>query len=245
MKRESFIFYSSFAQAASLLGDKARLKLYDAIVKLSLSCAESETELNQVCSEIETSLAQSRTVLAQFLLIKPQIISNFKKFLNGCKGAEYGAFGGAPKGNKNAKKNNPETTPNENVNVNVKENNIPPLSPKGKIDEENREDKDFSEFWSVFPKQRAGSKEKALKAYRNAIKRKSATAEEINRVAAIYAKSDEVARGFAKGAAAWLNDDRFLSDYGGSGGAANASYDPTYAWIEDLKRRTEKSEVAA
>lgn len=131
MKRDSFIFYSSFAQAAALLGDKARLKLYDSIVKLSLSCAENETDLNRLCNEIESSLAQSRNVLAQFLLIKPQIISNSKKFLNGCKGAEYGAFGGAPKGNKNAKKNNPETTPNDNVNVNVNENDndIPPVAP--------------------------------------------------------------------------------------------------------------------
>ena len=78
----------------------------------------------------------------------------------------------------------------------------------------------FETFWSVYPKKRAGSKEKAFKAYQSALRRKNATAEEINRVAAIYAKSDEVSRGFAKGAAAWLNDDRFLNDYGGSGGAA-------------------------
>ena len=118
MSRDSFVFYSSFAQAANTLGDKARLKLYDSVVKLGLCCAESETELNQLCTEIETSLAQNRNVLAQFLLIKPQIISNFKKFINGTKGKEYGVLGGAPKGNKNASKNNPKTTPNDNVNVN-------------------------------------------------------------------------------------------------------------------------------
>ena len=105
-----------------MLGDKARLKLYDSVVKLGLCCAESETELNQVCTEIETSLAQNRNVLAQFLLIKPQIISNFKKFINGTKGKEYGVLGGAPEGNKNASKNNPKTTPNDNVNVNVNDN---------------------------------------------------------------------------------------------------------------------------
>lgn len=121
--KDSFVFYSSFALAASTLGDKARLKLYDAVVRLGLCCAESVTELEQVCSEIETSLAQNRNVFAQFLLIKPQIISNFSRYINGSKGAKYGALGGAPKGNKNAAKNNPETTPNvnDNVNVNVKE----------------------------------------------------------------------------------------------------------------------------
>lgn len=116
--RESFVFYSSFAQAASMLGDKARLKLYDAVVKLGLCCAENVTELEQVCSEIETSLVQNRNAFAQFLLIKPQIIANFTRYINGSKGAKYGAFGGAPIGNKNAVKNNPKTTPNENVNVN-------------------------------------------------------------------------------------------------------------------------------
>ena len=120
--RDSFVFYSSFAQAASTLGDKARLKLYDSVIKLGLSCAENVTELEQVCDDIESSLAQNRNVFAQFLLIKPQIISNFTRYLNGSKGAKYGGLGGAPKGNKNASKNNHETTPNENVNVNVNEN---------------------------------------------------------------------------------------------------------------------------
>lgn len=121
--RDSFVFYSSFAQAANMLGDKARLKLYDAVVKLGLCCAENVTELEQTCNEIETSLAQNRNAFAQFLLIKPQIIANFTRYINGSKGAKYGALGGAPLGNKNAAKNNPKTTPNENDNVNVNENN--------------------------------------------------------------------------------------------------------------------------
>ena len=105
--RDSFVFYSSFAQAANMLGDKARLKLYDAVVKLGLCCAENVTELEQTCYEIETNLAQNRNAFAQFLLIKPQIIANFTKYINGSKGKEYGHLGGAPKGNQNASKNNP------------------------------------------------------------------------------------------------------------------------------------------
>ncbi|MBQ7659837.1 MAG: hypothetical protein IJS26_03740 [Alphaproteobacteria bacterium] len=133
--RDSFVFYSSFAKAASTLGDKARLKLYDSVIKLGLSCAENVAELEQVCNEIEISLAQNRNAFAQFLLIKPQIIANFTRYLNGSKGAKYGVFGGAPKGNKNALKNNPKTTPNENVNVNENVNNF--ISSK---------DKSFSEI---------------------------------------------------------------------------------------------------
>ena len=130
MARGSFIFYASFAQAASMLGDKARLKLYDSVVKLGLCCAENETELNQVCADIETSLIQNRNVLAQFMLIKPQIITNFKKFLGGNKGKEFGVFGGAPQKNKNASKKQPlllnenvNANANANANANVKEGN--------------------------------------------------------------------------------------------------------------------------
>lgn len=126
--RDSFIFYASFAQAANMLGDKARLKLYDSVVKLGLSCAENETELNQVCTEIETSLVQNRNAFAQFLLIKPQIIANFSRYLNGLKGKEFGALGAEFGKLGGRPKKNTKNPPNVNVNVNekdnIKENNI-------------------------------------------------------------------------------------------------------------------------
>ena len=70
---------------------------------------------------------------------------------------------------------------------------------------------DFSEFWEIYPKKRAGSREKALSAYLKATNR--STIEEIYEGVRAYADSDEVARGYAKGAAAWLNDDRWRNDY--------------------------------
>jgi uncharacterized protein YdaU (DUF1376 family) len=69
----------------------------------------------------------------------------------------------------------------------------------------------FPEFWSLFPKQRAGNKEKAEQAYRKATSR--ASEEAIIQGVRDYIGSDEVARGFAKGAASWLNDDRWTVDY--------------------------------
>lgn len=69
----------------------------------------------------------------------------------------------------------------------------------------------FLDFWMLYPRQRRGSKEAAEKAWAKAITR--ATPDEILRGTTDYAQSDEVARGFAKGAAAWLNDDRWTSDY--------------------------------
>lgn len=70
---------------------------------------------------------------------------------------------------------------------------------------------EFENFWRNYPKQRIGNSKKAAAAFREALKR--ATAEEILTGLARYVISDEVSKGFAKGAAAWLNDDRWKNDY--------------------------------
>lgn len=69
----------------------------------------------------------------------------------------------------------------------------------------------FENFWMIFPKKRAGAKDKAWRAYLKALERGDAQA--IYSGLENYAQSEEVARGFAKGCAAWLNDDRWLNDY--------------------------------
>ena len=84
-----------------------------------------------------------------------------------------------------------------------------PYNPQG--DKEYTED--FLDFWHLYPKQRAGSKEKAFKAYIKALKEKRTTKEQLHAAVRRYAFSDEVLRGFAKGCAAWLNDDRFNTTY--------------------------------
>ncbi|MBO4675252.1 MAG: hypothetical protein J5601_04105, partial [Elusimicrobiaceae bacterium] len=71
----------------------------------------------------------------------------------------------------------------------------------------------FEDFWQVYPKQRVGNKDKARAAFFAAISRTNTPAEQIIAKAEEYANSDEVARGFAKGAQAWLNDDRYLRNY--------------------------------
>ena len=68
----------------------------------------------------------------------------------------------------------------------------------------------FDLFWNNFPSQRKGSKDKAFHAYKKALTR---TTEEIIHEAVIrYSTCDDVKRGFAKGAAAWLNDDRWTDE---------------------------------
>lgn len=96
--RENFLFFKSFYDAINCLGEKAQLKLYKSIMKLNFNCCENMTELEQLCTEIETELKQNRHVFAQFLLIKPHIIKSMEASFNG-------RLGGAPKGNKNAEKN--------------------------------------------------------------------------------------------------------------------------------------------
>lgn len=69
----------------------------------------------------------------------------------------------------------------------------------------------FEKFFYDFPKQRKGGREKAKAAWEKAIKR--STPSEILSGLELYLKSDDVVRGYAKGAAPWLNDDAWGNTY--------------------------------
>ena len=71
----------------------------------------------------------------------------------------------------------------------------------------------FEDFWQAYPKQRIGNKDKTRLSFKTAISRTNTPAEQIVAKAREYAQSAEVAQGFAKGAQAWLNDDRYLQTY--------------------------------
>ena len=96
----------------------------------------------------------------------------------------------------------------------------------------------WAEFKTVYPKTRAGSWQKAEVAYRAAIGRGN-TEDQLLAGVKAYAASDEVARGFAKGAAAWLNDDRFLNDYSPRPLTQATTYPATFARKEPFKRNVE------
>lgn len=83
------------------------------------------------------------------------------------------------------------------------------------------EENGFDTFWGLFPNQRKGNKQKAQAAYIKALQRDSA----INILEGVknYAVSREVKDGFAKGCAAWLNDDRWRNDYAREVGANNGT----------------------
>jgi len=70
LKKEGFIFYRSFFEALQDLKDKERLKVYDAICDLALN--GTDTNLTGIAKTV-------------FTLIRPQILSNTKKYEDGKK----------------------------------------------------------------------------------------------------------------------------------------------------------------
>lgn len=113
-----------------------------------------------------------------------------------------------------------ETDTETGVKETKKKSEPEPLLPAKK---QTATDAAFDDFWSSFPKQRIGNREKARTAFAAAVKRTGQFAFQIVAKAREYAKSDEVARGFAKGAQAWLNDDRFLQEYKPAGANTQGS----------------------
>lgn len=90
----------------------------------------------------------------------------------------------------------------------------PPPSPIKSTPLPPRADDRFDEGWEAFPPKRKGSRERAAVAWKSALRRHDGLGPEtildgIRR----YVGSDEVARGFVKGMAAWLNDDRWTVEY--------------------------------
>ena len=123
-RKESFVFYASFAEALAELDDAQRLQLYDAIVWYALD-GIAPTTLTGVCKII-------------WHLIEPQIRANYERWKKGCKG-------GRPNKEENEKpvvkhdvkpmvkhdakpvvkhdvKPNVNENENENVNANVNDN---------------------------------------------------------------------------------------------------------------------------
>ena len=79
--REYFKFYRNFYEAIETLGEKSQLLLYKSVMKLYFNRAKNVTELEQICSEIETKLKQKRSVFGTFLAIKPLIMKSAKAYL--------------------------------------------------------------------------------------------------------------------------------------------------------------------
>ena len=214
--RDSIVIYRSLREATKQLDLETRAKVYDAVMDYAFDGTEPD----------ETGVVQ-----AMFLMIKPIIDLNNQRYENGRKGGRpknQTETKTKPKNNQNETKPKPNVNVNDNVNVNI--NNTPYISP-------------FNEFWENYPKQRAGNKGKAYKAFCRAITEKRATPEQIVQASKVYATSDEVEKGFAKGAEAWLNDDRFNNDYSKPKTKQEIAFEKAYNNLQELYREDVK-EVA-
>lgn len=114
--RDSFVFYESFYLAISELSATQQGKTFQAICRYALYGEEPELK---------------GASAAVFMLVKPQIDANNRRYENGKKGAEHGIKGGRPKNPKQTPKkplNNSKQTPNVTVTVPVTANATVPVT---------------------------------------------------------------------------------------------------------------------
>jgi len=111
--RDSFIFYRSFFEAVKYLDKEAQADCFNAICQYVLD--EKEIELEG-------------SAKALFILMKPQLDANNRRYDNGCKGGRKKSEE-EPKENQNETKTEPNLNqnrtklePNENENENVNDN---------------------------------------------------------------------------------------------------------------------------
>lgn len=115
IKKDSFIVYRSFYIGLKALTQKDRLQLYDAIFEYGLNSTEIELK---------------PLPRAMFLMIKPQLQANHRKFINGSKGgrpANQKITNAEPNDNLGLTKPEPNVNDNVNENVNVKCKILMPL----------------------------------------------------------------------------------------------------------------------
>ena len=103
MKRESVIIYRSFYESIKLLPENNQIEVWSAIFQFSFYGKNIEL---------------SETSKGFFILIKPQLLANNQRYINGVKGGKFGVLGGRPK----KPQRNPKETPNANANVNANVN---------------------------------------------------------------------------------------------------------------------------
>lgn len=101
MDRESMVFYKSWLEAIKNLPREVQGDVLTAVIEYGLY-GETTEPLKPITS-------------AMLAIIKPQIDANNTKYMNGCKGAEYGKLGGRPRRSKNP--NETPTKPLENPNI--------------------------------------------------------------------------------------------------------------------------------
>lgn len=133
--RDSVLFYRSFFDALRNIPDADRLRVYDAIMEYSMYDVNPDLD---------------GTSLAVFLLVKPQIDANNKRYVNGCK-AKRNQDTSKQEANHNQDASKPEAKEKE----------------KEKVKEKEKDKKytcDFETLWAAYPRKQ--EKPKAYASYK-------------------------------------------------------------------------------
>ena len=145
MERNSFVFYLSFYEALEHLQGESYIRVMKAVMRYAFF------------GEEPTGLEGPEKMA--YILIKPQLDANNRRYENGKKGAEYGKRGGRPRKNKEEKTKNPygvidknpygviEKTPNDNVNVNDNDN-VNDNADKNEVDNQEKQNKKINKISS-------------------------------------------------------------------------------------------------
>lgn len=154
--RDSMVLYRSFAEAMDELPAEQYKEAMQAITKYAMDGVEPD------CTGV---------VKAIFLMAKPQIDVNNKRYENGKRGGRQRQTKAEPTKNQTVTKTEPKETkpePNVNVNVNVNDN----VSKEKEIIKKKKakpvSDTEFEELWSMYP--RKNGKAQAKKAWEKAVK---------------------------------------------------------------------------
>lgn len=216
-------FVEQLALIMSLPEEEGKEVLYN-VMKSSFN--------NQIENRFPVSVSVSVSVLGksiQDLLTKNIVWKNFSNNYGGYrKGAgrknnpqeinqdtENNQFIKLSDCNNNKLEDNPYPTPQDNPQDNRKDNpeDNSLITRTRTINKKEIYKEKFEVFWSLYPKQRAGSKQKAYNSFVKAIQEKRTTPDWLIESVKKYAESKVVKDGYAKGCSAWLNDDRFNDEY--------------------------------
>ena len=205
MQRDSFVRYESFSIAINLLPEENQLHATTFIINYWLYGTEPDRAIDPIAYAI-------------FVMAKPQIDANNKRFINWCKGWRPKLDWESkdkPKINQQwtSQKPNVNVNVNENVNENVNANDNVNENKKKKLNKKVVYSEDFESFWKAYPKKKG--KQKAREAWENAIKWGNDPKYLITKAweYATEIKLKRVEEHYIKFAQWWLNDGRFDDDY--------------------------------
>ncbi len=208
MQRDSFVFYESFSKAITILPEASQLHAFLFITNYGLYGIEPEQSIDPLAYAI-------------FVMARPQIDANNKKFINwkrGWRPEKTWPSEQKPKVIENVKNQKPNVNVNvnENVNENVNANANDNVNEKSKTKKINKKvvySEDFESFRKAYPKKKG--KQKAREAWENAIKWGNDPKVLITKAweYATEIKLKRIEDHYIKFPQGWLNDWRFDDDY--------------------------------